>query len=92
LDERKAAAEAIHKAVEAAIQENFLPTADDLKEPENGANWRVEWWSEHARLMLPAEAKLDSVQSYSNGTFIFTIKRAVPETPTKKGKLHHDQP
>ena len=38
--------------------------------------WRVEWWNESARLMLPAGSKLDSFQSYKNGTLMFTIKRA----------------
>lgn len=51
-------------------------TADDLREPKNGTAWRVEWWNERARLMLPADAKLDSFQSYCNGTLMFTIKKA----------------
>lgn len=50
-------------------------TADDLKEPKNGTSWRVEWWNESARLMLPTDSKLDSFQSYRNGTLMFTIKR-----------------
>lgn len=50
-------------------------TADDLKEPKNGAAWRVEWWNESARLMLPAGSKLDRFNSYRNGTLVFTIKR-----------------
>ena len=25
-------------------------TADDLKQPRNGAQWRVEWWNESCRL------------------------------------------
>ena len=49
-------------------------TADDLREPKNGANWRVEWWNESARLMLPANKRLDSFQSYKNGTLMFTLK------------------
>lgn len=49
-------------------------TADDLREPKNGTNWRVEWWNESARLMLPANKRLDSFQSYKNGTLIFTLK------------------
>lgn len=51
-------------------------TADDLREPKNGTAWRVEWWNESARLMLPAGSKLDSFQAYKNGTLMFTIKRA----------------
>ena len=51
-------------------------TADDLCEPKNGTAWRVEWWNENARLMLPADAKLVSFQSYRNGTLMFTIKKA----------------
>ena len=51
-----------------------LLSADDLREPKNGTNWRVEWWNESARLMLPANKRLDSFQSYSNGTLMFTLK------------------
>ena len=49
-------------------------TADDLKEPKNGEQWRVEWWNESCRMLLPADKKLDSFQSYKNGTLMFTIK------------------
>ncbi|MGQ3051047.1 MAG: hypothetical protein ACT6S0_04620 [Roseateles sp.] len=51
-------------------------SADDLREPKNGTAWRVDWWNESARLMLPAGSKLDSSQSFKNGTLMFTIKRA----------------
>ena len=50
-------------------------TADDLKEPKNGKQWRVEWWNESCRMMLPAGSKLDGFVSYKNGTLQFTIKK-----------------
>ena len=49
-------------------------TADDLKQPRNGAQWRVEWWNESCRMLLPANKRLDSCQTYRNGTLMFTIK------------------
>lgn len=49
-------------------------TADDLREPNNGKNWRVEWWNESCRMLLPSDMRLDSFQSYRNGTLQFTIK------------------
>ena len=64
------------KVLRAALAE--LQTADDLREPKNGAKWRVEWWNESCRMMLPEDRKLDSFVSYKNGTLQFTIKR----TPT----------
>lgn len=51
------------------------PTADDIKEPKNGTNWRVVWWNESCRMMLPADKALDSFQSYKNGTLQFTLKQ-----------------
>jgi hypothetical protein len=51
-------------------------TADDIKEPENGSEWRVEWWNESCRMMLPSNKRLDCFQSYKNGTLQFTIKEA----------------
>lgn len=50
-------------------------TADGMKEPKNGEHWRVEWWNESCRMMLPTHLKLDSFQSYKNGTLMFTIKK-----------------
>jgi len=52
-----------------------VASADNLREPKNGTAWRVEWWNESARLMLPAGSKLDNFTSYKNGTLMFTIKR-----------------
>lgn len=49
-------------------------TADDIRQPKNGQWWRVEWWNESCRMLLPADKKLDSFQSYKNGTLMFTIK------------------
>lgn len=51
-------------------------TADDLKEPKNGQQWRVEWWNESCRMMLPSDANLDRFVAYKNGTLQFTIKKA----------------
>ena len=50
-------------------------TADDLKEPKNGQQWRVEWWNESCRMMLPSDANLDRFVAYKNGTLQFTIKK-----------------
>jgi hypothetical protein len=59
-----------------ALREGRVPlTADDIKEPKNGRDWRVEWWNESCRMMLPACMKLDSFQSYKNGTLMFTLKK-----------------
>ena len=49
--------------------------ADALTEPKSGDKWRVEWWNESCRMMLPAHAKLNSFVAYKNGTIQFTIKR-----------------
>ena len=50
-------------------------TADGMMEPKNGQQWRVEWWNESCRMMLPKDSRLDSFQSYKNGTLMFTIKK-----------------
>lgn len=50
-------------------------TADEIKEPKNGDSWRVEWWNESCRMMLPADKALDSFRSYKNGTMQFTLKQ-----------------
>ena len=60
-------------------------TADSLKEPKNGKQWRVEWWNESMRLMLPADKVLDSFQSYKNGTLQFTLK-AAPSSEQREGE------
>lgn len=52
--------------------------ADNLKEPKNGDNWRVVWWNESCRMLLPADKALDSFQSYKNGTLQFTLKQRLP--------------
>lgn len=57
------------------VQAGAVPlTADDLKQPRNGKQWRVEWWNESCRMLLPVDKNLDSFQSYRNGTLMFTIK------------------
>ncbi len=58
-------------------------TAGDLKEPKNGQAWRVEWWNEAMRLMLPKDRELTGVQHYGNGTIVLTIRR--PEGIGKEG-------
>ena len=50
-------------------------TADGMREPKNGQQWRVEWWNESCRMMLPKDSRLDSFQSHKNGTLMFTIKK-----------------
>ena len=60
----------------AALAQQAEPVAADaLTEPKSGDKWRVEWWNESCRMMLPAHAKLDSFVAYKNGTIQFTIKR-----------------
>ena len=63
-------------ALRAALAQQAEPVAADaLTEPKSGDKWRVEWWNESCRMMLPAHAKLDSFVAYKNGTIQFTIKR-----------------
>ena len=63
-------------ALRAALVQQAKPVvADALTEPKSGDKWRVEWWNESCRMMLPAHAKLDSFVAYKNGTIQFTIKR-----------------
>ena len=63
-------------ALRAALaQQAEAVAADALTEPKSGDKWRVEWWNESCRMMLPAHAKLDSFVAYKNGTIQFTIKR-----------------
>lgn len=63
----------------AAIRQQPAPqplTADDLHEPKNGQQWRVVWWNESCRMMLPVGLKVDRYKGYRNGTMQFTLKRA----------------
>lgn len=61
------------------------PSADDLRAPKDGAEWKVVWWNESARLMLPTNRVLSSAKSYGNNTLMFTIKKRVYESqPTPK--------
>lgn len=68
------------KAEQALAQAGERQSADDIREPVNGERWRVHWWNESCRMLLPAGARIDSFQSYKNGTLQFTIKR----------ETHHD--
>ena len=63
-------------------------TADGMKEPKNGQHWRVEWWNESCRMMLPTNKKLDHFQSFKNGTLMLTIKQAAHGIGIKKGDSH----
>ena len=63
-------------------------TADGMKEPKNGQHWRVEWWNESCRMMLPTNKKLDRCQSFKNGTMMFTIKQAAHGIGIKDGDSH----
>lgn len=57
-------------------QSGDAPTAGKLREPKNGDGWRVVWWNESVRMMLPDDKRLDSFQGYKNGTLVLTIKEA----------------
>jgi hypothetical protein len=57
-------------------------TADDILEPKNGALWRVEWWNESCRMMLPSGMGLYAVH-HKNGTLQFTLRRIT--APEQKG-------
>lgn len=80
---QKAWAAALSTAGAAEPTVHAVLTADDLKELKNGTRWRVEWWNESCRMMLPADMRLDSFQAYKNGTLMFTIK-AQPLPPAPK--------
>ena len=71
-DQRASALAALRTAL---AQQDEPVAADALTEPKSGDKWRVEWWNESCRMMLPAHAKLDSFVAYKNGTIQFTIKR-----------------
>lgn len=49
-------------------------SADEIKEPKNGEVWRVEWWNESLRMMLPSDKVLHRFNAYRNGTLQFTLK------------------
>ena len=68
-------ASALAALLAALVQQAKPVVADALTEPKSGDKWRVEWWNESCRMMLPAHAKLDSFVAYKNGTIQFTIKR-----------------
>lgn len=57
--------------------------ADALREPIDGNEWRVQWWNESCRMMLPAGMILDGFQSYRNGTLQFTIKKRPATAPAQ---------
>lgn len=49
-------------------------TAGSLREPVNGEGWKVHWWNESMRLLLPDDRRIDSHRHYQNGTTHLTIK------------------
>ena len=75
--------EALCKCTQPVVREPL--TADDLRMPKDGQQWRVEWWNESCRMLLPANKKLDSFQAYKTGTLMFTIKE---RGTTQKGGQH----
>lgn len=77
-------ADPVAKAEPVQQPERVPLTADDLREPKNGEEWRVAWWNESARLMLPANKRLDRFQSYKNGTLMFTLKERAAAEPAHK--------
>ena len=85
-DEKIEWAVACAKAAPPAVVEPL--TADGMKEPKNGQHWRVEWWNESCRMMLPTNKKLDHFQSFKNGTLMFTIKQAAHGIGIKDGDSH----
>lgn len=48
--------------------------ASELREPLSDDKWRVEWWNEVMRLMLPSDRRVDKINIYSNGTIQITLK------------------
>jgi hypothetical protein len=64
----------VRELLAAAKVERKPITADEIKEPKDGTSWRVVWWNESCRMMLPVDKALDSFQSYKNGTMQFTLK------------------
>lgn len=58
----------------AQVVERTPLSADDIKEPKNGEAWRVEWWNESLRMMLPSGKVLHRFTAYRNGTLQFTLK------------------
>ncbi|SAI59104.1 Uncharacterised protein [Bordetella ansorpii] len=48
--------------------------AGAVREPVNGDGWKVVWWNESMRLLLPDGYRLDHWNGYRNGTKQLTIK------------------
>ena len=63
--------------LEASQAQRVPLSADEVKEPKNGKAWRVEWWNESMRMMLPSDMVLHRFVSYQNGTMQFTLKKLV---------------
>lgn len=74
LCEQADAAANAYRELEAQLAAQKPLTADDIKEPQDGTHWRVVWWNESCRMLLPATKRLDGFQAYKNGTMQFTLK------------------
>lgn len=60
--------------------------ASEVSEPLNDDKWKVHWWGDWMRLMLPADRHLDRVEHCRNGTIKITITikpDAIAESSTK---------
>ena len=58
----------------ASAGESGAPDAGSLREPKNGNGWKVHWWNESARLMLPDGYRVDNCTIHRNRTIQLMIK------------------
>ncbi|UYY88084.1 hypothetical protein [Alcaligenes sp. SMD-FA] len=57
-----------------AQQDAYRKLAGSVREPANGNGWRVHWWNESMRLMLPEGSRIHYHNIFRNGTMVITIK------------------
>ncbi|MGG5151197.1 hypothetical protein [Alcaligenes aquatilis] len=57
-----------------AQQDAYRKLAGSVREPANGNGWRVHWWNESMRLMLPEGSRIHYHNIFGNGTMVITIK------------------
>lgn len=57
-----------------AQQDASRQVAGSVREPVNGNGWRVHWWNESMRLMLPEGSRIHHHNIFGNGTMVITIK------------------
>lgn len=55
-------------------QQDADKVAGSVREPVNGDGWRVHWWNESMRLMLPDGSHIHHANIFKNGTKVITIK------------------